>query len=70
MDEANLKALVDEANARCQKGDHSWFNDELLLDLAYRILPCYEYGSEGVPSKRHREKVCLFCGYRLPEYII
>lgn len=66
-----ILALIDEAEDKCKKHDHSWFNDERFEDIGYKYKPSYEvnaYGRNVIETGGW--KICRFCGHTGGDLII
>jgi len=55
---------LDAPRAKCKKGDHSWFNDKSLENVAYKCESLeHEHNDFGSTSTKHLRKTCYFCKY-------
>jgi len=57
------KVLLDEANAKCKNGDHSWFDDSRFEGIAYRYEHTDKVSTPGAVSAIYSTKTCKFCGH-------
>lgn len=59
-----IKMLREEAYSKCEKGDHSWFDNSRLEGLAYRRESSHhEHDDFGGIRTDSSTKTCYFCGY-------
>ena len=59
-----VEVLRDEANAKCRKDDHSWFDDSRFEGIAYRCEHSDKVGDFGNIREMYITKTCYFCGHR------
>ena len=55
--------LLGEARTKCKKGDHAWFNDRRLEDVAYIDEGTNKVDEFGNIKERYFTKTCKFCGH-------